>query len=190
MPARARVSLGILAGGRGSRLGGVDKAFVEVGGVALLERVLAAAGAGFAEVRVSLNKGQEPRRQRFEGRGIRFVADAVDAGQGPLAGLDAMLRVTVGEWLLSLPVDLAQPSSGLVEHLLQTEGAIVRDADGLQPLVGLWPVAAARPLVRAALEGPDRSAHAVATQLGLRVMDVAPLRLGNLNTPDDLRSLR
>jgi molybdenum cofactor guanylyltransferase len=186
--ARDRVSLGILAGGRGSRLGGADKAFIELDGTPLLERVLAAAGQGYADVLVSHNRTNDPRRTRFEQAGVRFVSDDLAAGQGPLAGLDALLQAASGDWLLSLPVDIGNPSSALVQALLATQGAVVRDADGLQPLVALWPVTAARLVVREALAGADRAAHPLAARLGLRVLDLAPLRLGNLNTPDDLQA--
>ena len=189
MIARDRVSLGILAGGRGSRLGGVDKAFVEAGGTPLLERTLHAIGEGFAEVLVSHNRPADPRRLSFERRGIRFVADALAAGEGPLAGLQALLQAATSEWLLTLPVDLARPSADLADALLATEGAILQDADGLQPLVALWPVAAARTAAQAALRGGRRAARDLGAGLGLAVVDISPGRLGNLNTPDDFEAI-
>lgn len=185
MVARERASLGILAGGRGTRLGGVDKAFVEHAGVPLLDRVLAAAGAGFGEILVSHNLPAAPRRGFYESRGCRFIGDSLAAGQGPLAGLFALLEAARCEWLLSLPVDLASPSAMVVDALLSTQGAQLRDADGRQPLVALWPVAAARVAVRQALEAGERAAHPLAARLHLAIVELAPLRLGNLNTPAD-----
>jgi len=82
---RDRVSVGILAGGRGRRLGGVDKAFLDVGGAALLDRALAAVGGGFSSVLVSHNVPAEPRRRPHVDRGLRFIGDATAAGEGPLA---------------------------------------------------------------------------------------------------------
>lgn len=187
MVPRDRISLGILAGGRGSRLGGVDKAFLELGGVTLLERALSALGTGFASVLVSHNRPDAPQRSAPIVRDLRFVGDARAAGEGPLAGLDALLHATDADWLLSLPVDLAEPSAIPVQALLATRGAVVRDADGLQPLVALWPVAEARAAVRAALLAANRAVHPLAGALGLAVVDIAPACLGNLNTPDELR---
>jgi molybdenum cofactor guanylyltransferase len=189
MATRDRVSLGILAGGRGSRLGGADKAFLQLPSGTLLGRVLAAAGTGFADVLVSHNRLDDPRRLRFEQAGVRFVADADSAGQGPLAGLGAMLEVARGGWLLSLPVDLAAPSSEMVESLLATQGAVLHDADGLQPLVALWPVFEAQQAVREALASGQLAVHDVVARLGIPTIDITPRRLGNLNTPDDLRRL-
>lgn len=185
MPSRDRASLGILAGGRGLRLGGVDKAALEVEGVSLLERVLDAAGGGFAEILVSHNRPDAPIRARFAEIGLRFVADEVAAGEGPLAGLDALLQACRSEWLLTLPVDLAQPTRSLVDALLARDGAVARDAGGLQPLAALWPVTPARDAVREALRGGERAVHPLAARLGLQAVAVAPL--GNLNTAQDFR---
>lgn len=187
MPTRDEASLGILAGGRGRRLGNVDKAFVAYEGVPLLARVLDAAGEGFREILVSHNLSREPGRLAYEARAIRFVADQHAAGEGPLAGLDALLHAAQSPWLLTLPVDLAQPSWAVVAALLEGEGAVVRDGDGPQPLVALWPVSRARRAVRAALDGGERAPQVVAATLGLQVLDLAPWRLGNLNTPEDFR---
>jgi molybdopterin-guanine dinucleotide biosynthesis protein A len=185
VPARDRTSLGILAGGRGRRLGGVDKAFVAFQGQPLLDRVLAAAGAGFAETLVSHNAASAGR-SRHEGAGRRFVADAVAAGEGPLAGLDALLQAASSDWLLTLPVDARAPTPALVGALLREDhGAVLRDADGLQPLAALWPVPEARAAVRAALEQGERAVHPLVSSLGMRLVDVSPARLGNLNTPQD-----
>jgi molybdopterin-guanine dinucleotide biosynthesis protein A len=187
VPSRDRASLGILAGGRGLRLGGVDKAAIEVQGVSLLQRVLDAAGSGFAQVLVSHNRPDAPLRAHFHARALRFVADDAAAGEGPLAGLDALLQACQGEWLLTLPVDLAHPSRTLVDALLAQEGAVARDAEGLQPLVALWPVAPAREAVREALARGDRAVHPLVARLGLHAVDTP--RLGNLNTPQDFQDL-
>ena len=185
MVPRDRVSLGILAGGRGSRLGGADKAFLQWQSRDLLEHALQCIGSGFAEVLVSHNRQDDPRRRAYEQQGLRFVADGVAAGQGPLAGLDALLHAAAGDWLLTLPVDLADPSGVPVDTLLEAGGAVLRDADGLQPLVALWPVPRTRVAVRAALAAGERSVQALAAMLQLRMIDIAPRMLGNLNTPGD-----
>ena len=48
-------------------------------------------------------------------------------------------------WLLVLPVDVFDLPENLFERLAQLaspQGAWLRDAGGLQPLLGLWPAAA------------------------------------------------
>ena len=185
MPARARVSLGILAGGRGARLGGVDKAFLHFCGEPMLDRVLAAAGDGFGQRLVSHNDPRNPARKAWLDRGIVFVADRVAAGEGPLSGLHAVLHAAQGDWLLSLPVDLRQVPSDMVESLLATEGAVARDADGLQPLVALWPRRDALSAAEDALAAGERAVQYLARSLRLPVLDFGDRELGNLNTPAD-----
>ena len=188
MIARAHASLGILAGGRGSRLGGTDKAFVEIDGIPLLRRVITAAGPGWAHILASHNRPEDPRRRGFEQEGIVFVADAMAAGEGPLAGLDALLHACENEWLLTLPVDVGDPSTDVVDRLLCTQGAVLRDADGPQPLFALWHVPSARGEVRQVLESGERAVQGIAPRLGLPTVDWSPRRLGNLNTPEDFRT--
>lgn len=185
MPARDRVSLGILAGGRGARLGGVDKAFLRLRGERLLDRVLAMAGEGFADRLVSHNDAGHPARPALQAAGIEFVPDRRAAGEGPLSGLHALLRAGRGEWLLSLPVDLHSMPSGTIERMLATEGTLVRDADGLQPLVALWPRRPALAAAEDALAAGERAVQYLAQALQLPILVLGECRLGNLNTPAD-----
>lgn len=186
MPERGRVSLGILAGGRASRLGGADKAFVAYRGEHLIDRVLAAAGTGYADRLVSHNDPTHPARLALQSTGIVFVGDAIAGGEGPLSGLYALLRAARGEWLLSLPVDLQSITPATIERMLATEGAVARDADGLQPLVALWPRRDALVAAEDALASGERAVQALARALDLPVLDLGDQRLGNFNTPADL----
>src|SRR5690606_20017954 len=92
----------ILAGGRGTRLGGVDKAALEVGGRSLLSRVLD--GVRAARRTVVVGAVDVPD-------GILRTVE-VPQGGGPVAGIAAGLTV-LGEgpgWTLVLAVD--QPEAG------------------------------------------------------------------------------
>ena len=87
---------------------------------------------------------------------------------------------------MSVPVDLRQLPFDLPERMLAVgQGVMVSDADGLQPLVALWPVAEARDIVARALAAGEHAVHPLATRLRLAVLDISPGRLGNLNTPAD-----
>jgi molybdopterin-guanine dinucleotide biosynthesis protein A len=181
---RSRIALGILAGGRGSRLGGADKASLEFRGERLLERALRAAGTGYAQRLLS-----HPAAGRDWGvPGLEALADLRPGYPGPLAGLETLLEHCRQDWLLTLPVDLRDPVPGLCERLAGAaaeRGATLRDGEGAQPLYSLWPVPAARIVVSRALDRGDYAVHRVVAELGLTEVDVSPLRLGNLNTPDD-----
>lgn len=168
-------------------MAGADKALLQVGKDLQLDRILASAGGGFAAILVSYNRDVPDRKDWSQ---LRWIGDSRHGFQGPLAGLEALLLHAATPWLLTLPVDLARPSPDIIELLLAGEGGrSLSDGDGRQPLVCLWPVQRALPEVRAALDRGERAVHAVLDQLKLESASIAPRRLGNLNTPQDLDEL-
>lgn len=188
------ISLGILAGGRGARLGGVDKAAAEFRGRRLLERTRDAfslprdtlAGDELATPLLSragsgVSAAAEP--------GFQHVPDLRDGWLGPLAGLEALLDAARTAWLLTAPVDLRDVPADLALRLCARAAdgiaCVVRDADGLQPLVALWPVQASLRAVRLALDAGRLSLRELLANLPHAELDIRPLRLGNLNLPGD-----
>ena len=180
-------SLGILAGGRGSRLGGADKALLEYQGMTLLERVLRVFPEPFAERLLGYNREPSPLVSTF---GLRVIADLRPGQQGPLAALEALLGACKSPWLLTVPVDIRDWPAELASDLMSAtadvaHGCVLRDADGLQPLVGLWNVPAMRDSITAALDSGERAVHRWLAANPLPLHDISPWRLGNLNSPAD-----
>jgi len=180
------VTLGILAGGRASRLGGRDKAWLQRAGVPQVVRWQRRFAALVNEVLVSSNTDPAP----YAAHGLRVVADRAPEG-GPLAGLDALAHACTTPWLLTLPVDLV----GVNECLLQSlqagaagNGAFAHDDDGPQPLVALWRTQALRDAATPALEAGQWAVHRLQADLGMACVGLVGVRFGNLNTPDDLRA--
>lgn len=183
MNAATGTTLGILAGGRASRLGGRDKAWLERDGVPLVLALARRLAPGTDAVLVSANSAAE----RYAAHGLRAVPDRV-AGIGPLGGLDALAAACATPWLLTLPVDVVSVNGGLLRDLRDAgaTGAFAEDDDGPQPLAALWPVAALRDALAPALASGDHSVHALQSRLGLARVRFAGARFGNLNTPGDL----
>ncbi len=181
---RHEVTLGILAGGRASRLGGLDKAWLQRDGVAQVLRFAHWFEPEVGAVMVSANRDSA----RYHECGLPTVADTViDAG--PIGGLDALARSCVTPWLLTLPVDVI----GVNECLLRTlaaessaNGSFSADDDGPQPLVALWRVDALRQVLATAIVRRDFSVRDLQQRLALRQIRFAGVRFGNLNTPADL----
>lgn len=181
----ADATLGILAGGRASRLQGADKAWVVRGGVPQVLRWQRRFAAEVASTLVSANRDLA----RYAQSGLDAVPDRIGSDVGPLAGLEALLARCTTPWLLTLPVDLV----GVNECLLPTlaaeagdVGAFAIDEDGVQPLVALWAVARAHPAVANALQQARHSVQAAQQGLAMRGVRFAGVRFGNLNTPADL----
>jgi molybdopterin-guanine dinucleotide biosynthesis protein A len=180
------ITLGILAGGRATRLSGRDKAWLPMAGIPQVLRWQRRFAAETGDLLVSANR--DPAR--YSEQGLRVVADRMP-DCGPLSGLDALAQACTTPWLLTLPVDLV----GVNECLLPTlfagaaaNGACAQDDDGPQPLVALWRTTALRDAAARALDAGDQAVHALQARLGMAVVRFAGVRFGNLNTPDDLRA--
>lgn len=180
---RTQVTLGILAGGRASRLSGRDKAWLARGGIPQVVRLAKHFDAECGLVLVSANAGLE----RYADQGLTVVSDHVP-GIGPLAGLQALADACRTPWLLTLPVDVIGTNECLLRTLAMAgdDGAVAEDDDGLQPLVALYGVERLRGAIVVALAAGEHAVHAMQARLGLPRVRFAGLRFGNLNTPEDL----
>ncbi len=186
MPATspAAVTLGILAGGAATRLGGRDKAWLERASVPQVLRWQRRFAGRVDALLVSANGGDP----RYLEHGIAAVPDAV-VGAGPMAGLDALARACRTPWLLTLPVDLVDCNDCLLPTLRSAAvgaGAWAEDDDGPQPLVAFWRVDVLRGAASRALEHGALSVRDLQATLGMPAVRLAGVRFGNLNTPVDL----
>lgn len=177
------VTLGLLAGGQGTRLGGTDKAWLLLGGQPQALRLARRLHAEVGQVLVSSNSPPAS----FVPLGLRVVADRV-AGLGPLGGLDALAHACTTPWLLTLPVDVVSVNDCLLRSLRAAgdKGAWAEDAAGPQPLVALWPVEALREAAAQAIAAGERAIHALQARLRMPGVRFDGVRFGNLNTPADL----
>lgn len=186
LPTSSSITLGILAGGRATRLGGLDKAWLQRDGVPQVLRWRDRFAGEVAATLVSANR----ELPRYHAAGLEAIADATTADIGPIAGLAALARACRTPWLLTIPVDLVAVDAGLLETLagacVSTDGACACDDDGIQPLVALWRVAALDPAARAAIDSGDGAIHSLQRRMALAAVRFPGVRFGNLNTPDDL----
>src|SRR5258708_19148136 len=135
----------VLAGGLARRMGGGDKARIEIGGISILDRVLATLSAQCTGIVINANG--DPKR--FSDTGLTVVPDSVPDFAGPLAGILAGL-----DWLAAHRPDIADVASvpgdcpflpgDLVARLSAARAAAgvplacARSGDGRHPRVGLW----------------------------------------------------
>ncbi len=187
--AAGTLTLGLLAGGRGSRLGGVDKAWLERDGVPQVLRFARRFPGETGPVLVSANTDLA----RYTDAGLATVVDRLDPGSGPLAGLDALAAACTTEWLLTLPVDLFDVNDCLVRSLASgaaPNGAVAEDDDGPQPLVALYRCEPLRRALSAMVAEGQLAPRQLEQRLGLGRVRLCGVRFGNLNTPQDLAAAR
>ncbi|MEQ1882722.1 MAG: molybdenum cofactor guanylyltransferase [Burkholderiales bacterium] len=191
-----RIAAVILAGGKGVRLGRVNKALIEVGGMTLLDRALAVTGD--CDVRL-LSVGPEDWES---GDGIEHVLDLETDYGGPLAGVAAAVAHLVSappDILFSLAVDSPLFPRDFVARalpLLKVAPVVLASyAEQDYPTNALWRLNAIRTLADDVRRGAaPRSLKRLAEGLGAARLDYATLLpadpFRNANTPEDLEFLR
>jgi len=182
------ISLGILAGGRGSRLNGADKAFVLHDDKYLCECILDKLEFQFSGRYISAREPDE----RYAKMNVIPVFDKRTAFSGPLAGIEALLGACRSEYLLTIPVDIKNVPVELVRQWLNTPeqpGMQLQDENGLQPLFALWHVDSCLSTVRQALDKDEKAVHSVLSKLNFKIIDRTDIQIGNLNTPEDFNTL-
>ena len=126
----------ILAGGRGSRMGGVDKGLVEVAGRAMVEHVLAAVEPQAGAMAINANRSAD----RYARYGHPVIADRLDGYQGPLAGMASALAAAATEFVLVVPCDspLVAPALGPRLHAAlaarNANVAVAHDGERMHPV--------------------------------------------------------
>jgi molybdenum cofactor guanylyltransferase len=180
------ITLGLLAGGEASRLGGIDKAWLERDGVPQVLRWSRRYVGEYGALLVSANRDLD----RYAAHGLRAVPDRIP-DLGPLGGLDALAQACTTPWLFTLPIDLVGTNDCLLRTLLSKrgdDGAFAVDEDGPQPLVGVWRLDALREACVDAIAAGDAAVYRLRQGLDLPAAMFSGVRFGNLNTPADLHA--
>ncbi|MEO6798797.1 MAG: molybdenum cofactor guanylyltransferase MobA [Rhodanobacter sp.] len=132
----------ILAGGRGTRMGGKDKGLVEFNGKPMIEHVLAALRPQVAEALISANRNEESYRKT----GCKVVSDAQTGFAGPLAGISAGMHAVTRTHLLVLPCDGPFVPAWLAQRLWAASAGkddmivAAHDGERLHPTFALLPL--------------------------------------------------
>lgn len=175
----------VLAGGRGSRLGG-RKATVELAGRPLIDYPLAAIEATGLEAVVVTKPGEAPESS------VRVLEEPAEP-RHPLCGIVAALRL--GRPVVAVACDLPFVVPGLIELLAETREPLVVPTldDRPQPLLGRYEPSLLPRLEEALMreEPLTRTVESLAPRL-FAEEELTPFGdprrlLFNVNDPDDLR---
>ncbi len=186
----------ILAGGRARRLGGVDKALVELAGKPLLQHVITRLRPQLPDM--AINANDDPGR--FTAYSLPVISDSLEDA-GPLAGVLAGMEWAASnmpevEWIATVAVDTPFFPA---DYISRMQAAISGGADMARacsnnrahPVFGIWPLQ---------LAGELRNALEVE---GLRKIDLWTARFNcddiafsgddfdpffNINTPEDIKT--
>jgi len=191
----------VLAGGQSRRMGGGDKALMELGGRPLvahaIERLTPQAGT------VIINANRD--RTDFAGFSRPVVADTIEGFAGPLAGvLAGMLwardQAPNARWVATVAADTPFFPDDLIARCVAGAGhmedmiALARSGDKMHPVFGLWPIALADDLAewlrtpenRKVLAWVERHQLVEITFPGFKLAGEMLDPFFNVNTTDDL----
>ncbi|MCU7811497.1 MAG: molybdenum cofactor guanylyltransferase [Candidatus Thiodiazotropha sp. (ex Notomyrtea botanica)] len=193
MSRKSDITAVILAGGRGSRMGGLDKGLVELNGKPLIEHVIAAILDQVGTVVINANRN----RDQYTSFNYPVIADSMDDYQGPLAGFLAAMEIVTTSYMVTVPCDGPMLSDDLVERLVsalerdQADIAVVHDGERMQPVYALIPIRL-RDSLQAYLDGGDRKIDLWYAKHHVALADFSdlPSTFVNVNTPEERDKLQ
>jgi molybdopterin-guanine dinucleotide biosynthesis protein A/GNAT superfamily N-acetyltransferase len=170
---------GVLLVGGASRRFGTPKALAELGGETLAARAWRLLGETCDE-RIAVGKPSDELELPFD-----VVDDGTDV-RAPIAGLVQALRIAHHDLVVAVPVDVPLLRAEDVRAL----AAAARDAavPPSGPLPGAYRKAAL-PALERALRAGELALHRAVAELDVAVVDIPPVRLANVNTPEELAQL-
>lgn len=184
--AHQNISVLLLAGGRGQRMGGQDKGLLIWRERPLIAWLYALTRPLTDDLIISCNRNYE----RYSEFADRLVHDDSDAYEGPLAGIRAGLNAARHSHLLVLPCDAPKVDTALINRLLMHAGTrpvVVRRNGFWEPLFSLIPSDCTEHL-ESAWQAGERSPQRWLRSLNPVAVDCEndDPRLANLNTPQRL----
>ncbi|MDP8922994.1 MAG: molybdenum cofactor guanylyltransferase [Chloroflexota bacterium] len=186
----------VLAGGKGSRLGGVDKALLEIGGRRTIDRVLGALDGLATDVVAVVNEDR-----LADVAGIRRIADP-EPHAGVLPALQAALSVAREPLCLLVACDMPFLQPALLRRLVElAEGydVVIPHVDGQpQPMHAVYRRDPCRGAIAESLARGQRRMIAFLDAVRVRTVPEDKVRsvdpdlrsFFNVNTPEDLERAR
>lgn len=179
----------ILAGGRGSRLGGIDKGLLDFHGTPLVQRVAQRLAGQVDALLLSASRHLDC----YRAFGFEPLSDGPYVDAGPLAGIHAGLVAAASAWLLAVPCDMPFVPLDLCHRLLgaappdDRRARVPFDGEHHHYACVLLPGTALGPIT-AALDAGRRSLRGLLDDIGWLGVDFARQKraFSNLNTPADV----
>ena len=187
----------ILAGGKGRRMGGKEKALIHLLDRPLLSYVLEKVSGKVAPIALNINTNFDD----FQKFGYKIIKDPIKGHLGPLAGILASLnwaKEINQDWVLTLPCDTPFLPKNLVQSMVEAKNKtpevdlVVAKSRGFNhPVIALWKSDINNKLQNALNEGV-RKIDIFTAQLKIAYVDFDNIQnsdfdpFTNLNAPPDL----
>ena len=182
----------VLAGGRATRMGGVDKGLIPVNGQPMIQWVIDVLRPQVADILVNANRNLE----RYREFGYPVIDDGDREFRGPLAGIASGLRAATSQYVAFAPCDSPLVCGDLVTRLRtaltrdDTRIAVAHDGQRLQPVFALLERNLLDDLMRY-LDNGGRKIDRWYEEHGYAQADFSDVAdsFANFNAPDEKRAL-
>ncbi|HSH98938.1 MAG: molybdenum cofactor guanylyltransferase MobA [Methylophilaceae bacterium] len=130
----------VLAGGKGSRMDGVDKGLVNFNGKPMVQHVLERLTPQVDQILISANR----EIAQYEAFGYPVIQDDIAGFAGPLAGLQKGLQVADSAYVITVPCDSPLMPANLAARLMNSlikhdaDLAVVKTGQQTQPVFCLY----------------------------------------------------
>jgi len=179
----------ILAGGRATRMGGIDKGLLELSAMPMAQHVLRLLQRQVGDVLISANRNLDT----YTAMGALTVRDFVGEFAGPLAGMAAGMKAAQTEYLFVCPCDSPFISEDIVARLHtrmlsgNAEIVVAHDGERPQPVFALMRCSLLSSMLDF-LEAGERKIMRWYRQHELHTLDFSdrPGAFDNINTPEDI----
>jgi molybdopterin-guanine dinucleotide biosynthesis protein A len=190
-----RVNAIILAGGRNTRMEGLDKAFLEIEGRPFIEIIIDRLKDLVSEIIVVTNSPK--RYSKFK---VKLVSDE-EAGRGPLMGIYCGLKASDARYNFVVACDMPFINSRLIKFMLDNKDncdiLLFKDSEKFHTLFGVYSKSCI-PVIEEMLSQNCLRIQAIFPRLKSRFLPIKkmdkfdPLRLSvvNINTMQELRKSR
>jgi molybdopterin-guanine dinucleotide biosynthesis protein A len=185
----------ILSGGRNTRMEGRNKAFLDVDGRTILDRLIETLAPLFPEIMLVTRQPE-----LYAGRAIRIVEDIFQA-RASLTGLHAALTHAQAPWVFVCPCDAPFIQPALVRLLLdsispQVDAVVPRIDDYYEPLCAVYSKSCLAPIT-AQLEREEFQIKGFFRHIRIQTIGAAQLKgvdpqlrsFLNVNTPEAYQAL-
>jgi molybdopterin-guanine dinucleotide biosynthesis protein A len=164
----------ILSGGKSSRMG-ENKAFIEIDGVPIIQRILNLFKTLFSEILVVTNEVE-----LFQHLGARIHRDLIP-GQGSLGGLYTGIYYSSFPHAFCVACDMPFLKSSVIRYLIEKtkdhDVVVPRTEDGLQPLHAIYSKNCLNPIRK------------IMEQKHFKIIDIYPMVKVNIVTEEEFRHL-
>jgi molybdopterin-guanine dinucleotide biosynthesis protein A len=182
----------VLAGGRGKRMGGVDKGLVDLHGRPMVMHVIDTLRPQVGRIIINANRNVD----KYEVLGYEVISDIVGDYFGPLAGMASAMQAASTAYVLTVPCDspmIADDLAVRLYHALEHEKAdasIAHDGERMHPVFALLK-RDLLPSLQSYLESGERKIDRWLNQhrLAVAYFRDEPEAFLNVNNPDDRQAL-